>query len=548
MMFSKTFKMQAAIILIAGLMQSVASADDLESLLEGKTKDSTSGKVVQVSREQSFLVDTLRSLQEERITSDQNIFFRTLEESNWSKALLQYPAAFAGTKFEKSENGRALLTLLQYKSGLTATGLESLLTIENPKKIHFHLLNLFKESAPENHPVWTVAQIKWTQAWSEVFGLAFEIRTQVRDISYTRGIDELKNLSLRAPTDSPEKALVDWHLALAYALQDKSDLAAKIMAGLNKAKLRPVSEELLNLTAARLLFQNGYFDAAIKYYSKVGKASDYWLDAQEEMAWSYIRKGEPQNSLAITQTLVNPIFKNQVGAETYFVRALSQLKICDYAGVLKSLDDFKNQFKDRTAMMKSLSENPSSESVIHAIDKIKKTAKLNSINLQMTDFGTDANRLPRYTARDRKLSQLALAQSELERESKVAEGIYADSLMISGLQSQFELLKKKLLLRAQMAGSATLSRVQELAKTELAENRKILAKMHIIEAEVIQQTSLAQQLAKNQTNKKLDVKVGSTGSNNKETMTFVGEQDVWFDELSNYRIDVKKACQTRSKE
>lgn len=528
---------------LASLMTTTAfAAEDLEALLDGKGQEVKTEKgavAAPAAKEQTVLVDVIRDLLASRVTSEQNVFFRHLEVANWEKSLLQYQAAFGGTAFERSENGRALLSLLKFKAGLTSSGLESLLTIQNPKKIHLQILNQIRDAAGEKNPVWKVAQLSWSPAWAEVFGLGFEIRSKTKDLNFKNGINELKALSQRAPSDSPEKALAEWHLALAYSLNDQADLAAKIMAGLSKSKHLPVSEELLNLTAARLLYQNGYFDAAIKYYGKVSKNSDYWLDAQEEIAWSYIRKGEPQNSLAVTQTLVNPIFKGQVGAESYFLRALSQLKICDYPGVVKSLQAFPVLFKDRNENLKKLSTQPETETVKKVL------AEMRVKKLKAEDLGTRAHELPRLMPRDQKLQDLLLAQSELEREAHVSEEIYARSLAQTGLQASFEKNKNDLLARAKMAKASTLSRVQHLAKVEVEETRKILAKMHIVEAEVIQQTAMADKLAKTKT-KEADVKVGSTGSKSDEVLRFVGDnQEVWFDELSNYQINVKKACQVR---
>ncbi|MFN7730036.1 MAG: hypothetical protein ACK5P7_12830 [Bdellovibrio sp.] len=517
------------------------AAEDLESLLDGDSKaQSGQAPAVKTAREQSFLVDTVRSLQDSRPTSEQNIFFRHLEAAHWEKALIQSQAAFGGTGFERSANGQALQALLKFKSGLTTTGLEEMFAIREPKKIHFHLLSLFKEAATENHPAWKIALLTWNEAWTEVFGLNYEVKAKTRQVTQKQGLEELKNLAKRAPTDSPERALVEWNLALAYSLGDQPDQAAKIMAALLKTKNSPVSTDLLNLTAARLLFQNGYFDAARRYYGKIPKGSDYWLDAQEESAWSFIRKGEPQNALAITQTLVNPIFKGQVGAESYFVRALAQLKVCDYPGVVKSLQVFPVQFKNRTEVLKKLAQEPETPAVTKVINEVR------TRNVKWEELGKEAQGLPRQITRDQRLRELSKAQADLEREAKVAEELYAQFLAQTGLQSTFENLKQTLLGRARMAKSATLSRVQEMAKNEVEDTRKILAKMHIVEAEVIQQTSLADQLVKAKVTGPGDVKVGSTGSTQKDTLRFPADgNEVWFDELANYQVNVKKACQVK---
>lgn len=518
--------------LALSLTVSAHAADDLEKLLEG------GGKAEQaVARQQSFLADTLRTLVDGKPTGAQNTFFRQIEDSQWDKALLQYGPAFGGTAFERSANGQALSSYLKFKNGLTATGVEELFAIKEPKKIHFHLLNLWKEAATESHPVWTVAMVTWAPAWNEVFGLGIEVKAKTRQISHKQSVEQLKELLKRAPANSRELAMIEWNLALAYSLSDQADQAAKVVAALLKADNNPVSQDLLNLTAARLLFQNGYFDAAVKYYEKVPKGSDYWLEAQEEAAWSFIRKGEPQNALAVTETLVNPIFKNQVGAESHFVRALAQLKVCDYPGVVKGLQGFSPQFKGRTESLKKLSLEPEQPAIAKVLTDLR------TRNVTWEELGTASQTMPRMITRDQRLQDLVKAQAELEREAKAAEEVYAKSLAQTGLQSTFENTRQNLLNRARMAKSASYARVQELAKNEVRETGKILGKMHIVEAEVIQQVASAEKLAKAM-NGQQDTKKGVTGSKAQDTLSFPADgNEVWFDELSNYKVDVKKACQ-----
>lgn len=515
------------IVLALLALTATAHANDLESVLDSAAKSGAP----KISREQSFLVDTLRSLQEKAPTMEQAQFFRELEGSEWEKALAQYPAAFAGSAFAKSANGQALEALLLFKSGLTITGVEKLITVNEPKKVHFYLLNLWREAAPETHPAWSVARVAWTQDWTEVLGMGIEVKVKAGQIAYDRGIAQLSEMAKKAPTDSRERGLIEWNLALAYSMNDQADAAAKIMASLLKSPNNPVSEDLIYVTAARLLFQNGYFDAAIRYYEKVGKNSDYWLEAQEEIAWSYFRKGQPQDALAVTQTLVNPVFNGQVGPEPHFVRALAQLRVCDYPNAVKSLQDFPKRFKSRAVEMQKVSGEPAQPAVVKTLAEMQKR------NVRWEDLGADSQLLPRMVTRDQRLRDLIKTQNELERETKVVTALNEK------VPGRFEGSMKDLSARAEAAKAASLGRVQDLARTEVKETKSILDKLHIVEAEVIQQVAMAEKVA--QKVDQVEVKKGTTGSKDRDVLKFVASQDVWFDELANYKVDVSKACQVR---
>jgi hypothetical protein len=509
-------------------------AGDLESILDEGSKAT---KTVQAAA--AVKTTPLAQAMKKVIgtpNSEQNIFLRYVESGDWEKAAMQFPSAFEGTAFQKSPNGRALFGYVQFKAGLPVTGVQTLFMASNPKEMNPTLREEWQRMAPADHFVWGLAQVQWQNTWEVVFGDALELRLKTEEaLASTKNIELLQKLSSTAPANSKEKAQIDWQLVIAYSLGDQTDRAAKLLATLMRSTYAPVSKDLMQVTAARLLFQNGYFDASVKYYEKVAKDSDYWTEAQEEMGWAYIRKGEPNNAMAVSQSLVSSSLNYQVSPEAFFVRSLSQLKVCDYTGVMDTLQTFPKRFKERTKALEAMSSEPATQ------DVDKGLALLKTKKIEVQDLGKSAQNLPRRFAHDDRLFQFTQAQKHLEDEAQVAEKLYAKSLALTGLQGSFEKLKQNTLQRSQMAKAAAYSRVKELAKEEVFETKEILRKLHIVEAEVIQQVSLADKIAKNA--KCNDEKKGVTGyKDTAEALKFPAEDEVWFDEISNYRVDVKKAC------
>ncbi|MFP5520657.1 MAG: tetratricopeptide repeat protein [Bdellovibrionia bacterium] len=508
-----------------------ALAQDLESLLEGKGEDSA----VQPSQQTrlSFAVSTLL----DKVTSEQRVFLRYIEAQQWNKALLQFQPAFAGTAFERTANATALEALIKIKAGLEVSGLEQVLQVAEPKKIHSEILHSLKDSVKEDAFVWEIVQGNWNSQWTEVFGRGAEVRTRLKQITLKTDLEVLKDMASKTPANTRERALIDWQLALSYALNDKADEAAKVLAALLKNTKSPISQDLVNVTAGRLLFQNGYFDAAIRYYEKVEKKSDYWLDAQEELAWSYLRKGQPQNALAVSKTLMNPALKGFVGAESYFVSSLGHLKVCDYPQVIEALTVFPKHFRQRAVDLAALSKGEKQELVNKLI------AKMKAGSVSWEQLGKDAHALPRMVNRDHKLNQLLKVQVAFEKEALAAERLYSESLALTGLQGKFEILKNNLGLRVQNSVSASVARVQNMADLEVKDIKRILDKLHIVEAEVIQQVDMAGKLTKHAATQ-MDVKKGETGAKRADALRFPASSEIWFDELSNFKVDVKKGCQS----
>jgi len=261
---------QIALLGISMTLVHVAKASDLESILdEGSQSKAT--KAAPASGKTTPLAQSVKKALG-NVNSEQNIFLRYVENAEWEKAVLQFPGAFEGTAFQKSANGRALLGYMQFQAGLPVTGVQTLFMAANPKEINSTLREEWKKIAPVDHFSWDLAQVEWQDFWEVVFGDAMELRVKtVEALATTKNLDQLKKLSAQAPANSKEKALIDWQLVIAYSLNDQADQAAKLLANLMKMPYAPVSKDLMQITAGRLLFQNGYFDSSIKYLAKIAK-------------------------------------------------------------------------------------------------------------------------------------------------------------------------------------------------------------------------------------------------------------------------------------
>lgn len=528
--------MMMKFLVSAVLAAGTAQAQDLESLLEGQNNSAGASSAQQPVAQQTRLSFAVQSLVG-KMNSEQRIFLRHLELSDWNKALLQFQSAFNGSSFERTENAQALEALLKVKSGLEISGLEQMMRIQNPKKVHSEIITQFKEVIKPDSLLWEIAKIQWNPGWTEYFGREAEVQSKLRDISIKSDLATLKKMSASAPVNTRERALIDWQLALSYALNDQADEAAKVLAALLKNEKSPISQDLINLTAGRLLFQNGYFDAAIKYYQKISKKSDYWVDSQEELAWSYLRKGEPQNALGISKTLMNPSLKGFVGAEAYFVASLGHLKVCDYPLVMETLVTFPKHFRSRTLELSALSKGEREQVVADLIEKMKKGP------VTWEQLGSQAHSLPRMVNRDHKLIQLVQIQNAFAKEAAAADKLYAQSLALTGLQGKFDTLKKDTELRLKTSNSASKTRVEGLAAAEVKDIKRILDKLHIVEAELIQQVDMAGRISKH-TEEKADLKKGEPSTRRSDALVFGESSEIWFDELSNFKVDVKKGCQS----
>ena len=521
-------------LVVTSLLVGVHAAhaeDDLMSILEGKSSQSAAQFV------ESEEVAKLKKVVNPS-SAEQNLFFQSLVEKNYEKALFQWSTAFTGSPFQASETGKALQAFLNFKNGLKITGVEGLLSITEPAKIDSTVISLWKENLNDKDPVWGVVDVTWAPFWTETFGLGAEMSVALQKSYVTEDIAALTELIKKTPVDSMQRNVLQWQLVLNLGIRGDAGKAAQVLAHLMKSKNNPIDKDLMTITAGRLLYQNGFLDAALKYYEKIGKKSDYWFQAQEEMAWAFMRKGEPQNAMAITKTLTYPHFKGWVGIESYLLGSFSSLKVCDYANVMTTMKSIKTQFGEHLVALEKLGNDPRQPAVANLMTSLKNGP------IPVAKMGKDAHLLPLNISKDEVLALMVKREASFDAEADLAEKLFGKSLSYGDLQGQFETLKSQIRNRADMAKSTGYQRVQDLAKLELEDSKQVMQRLRIVEVEMIQQVDSSGKIFKHAS---AEVKKGTTGSSVKHAMNFANDKELWFDELSNYKVDVKKGCSAAAK-
>lgn len=527
-----------AATLIAGpaFAQETAGDDDLLRILDGQSAAAGAGAAQALAR------TPLRKLAP-NMTAEQNIFFQFIERNDWEKALFQWAPAFEKTSFIRTPSGQALKAYLLFQNQMPVAGLENLLMIQDAKSVDKDLVQLWRQAAGEAHPAWTQVWVeKWNPEWTEIFGVGAEIQVRSRQINGFDQMDLVKDLMVKSKPGTRERAMLQWQLVLALVGQDRSQ-AATALAHLIKQPQNPVGVDLMEMTAARMLYQNGYLDAAIKYYQKIPKSSDYFFEAQEETGWAYIRKGQPQDTLAVTRTLTQPYFAVMVGPEASFLRTLAQLKVCDYSGVHASLLQFRRDFRERTAELVRVAENADTPAVRDLL------AKRAAGKIKFVEMGPTLKAIPRWAPRDSMLGSLIVFERSLQNEARRAGELYARSLSNAtdrvGFSAPLEAMKNEIEARRRSAEVQALKRVQALAAEEVKETQEILSKLHVVEAEVLQQSMLADRVAAARPEKKTQL-TGAKDTPEKFQLKFPVEKELWFDELAHYNVNLKGGCEARS--
>ena len=521
------------------LMTPLAQADDLLNILETKKGTQQSGVITDLNDLSSVVRASVKAP-----TASQNIFFELLKENKYDKALYQWFSAFPSKQgFAKSSTGQALLGYLLYNNGLKVVGLEALLAA-NPKYVVKPLLQTWKDLAPPTEASWNYVRVTPHKGWKVKLSPEIQAQLLVPTLSVkTKGLifDAIKKTTPQMEI----RSWLEWQMALALLYENQVAKAAKVLSHLLKNKQKMVSEDLINITISRLLYEKGHLTMAIKYYDKIPKKSDYWFVAQEEKSWAFLRKGEPQNVLAVTSILSSDWLKYYVGPETFLTRSLAQLKTCDYSGVLETLKSFQALFKERVEKMQVVARHGSTPEVESLLSEMKKGARP-----KMMDLKEKIKALPQYITRDQNLIVLVRVMTVLEKEAEKAKNLYLNSLPngteVVGFQGALQKFKKHVDARYESVRSAIYNRIKGHAQAEIKETARILSKMQIVEAELLQQTLSASQVltAGKASNSKMSIKKGKKKAVGRYGLEFMAAgKEIWFDEITDMKVDLKKSCQ-----
>lgn len=113
---------------------------------------------------------------------------------------------------------------------------------------------------------------------------------------------------------------------------------------------------LANITLARIQFQRGNYKEAWNNYLKVGKDHPLWLEAIQEQSLSQILAKDYEGAAGNLFSLHTDFFKNAYSPETYTLRSVSYLNLCQFGDGLQVMNQFKRKYENIKASLDKLNE------------------------------------------------------------------------------------------------------------------------------------------------------------------------------------------------
>ena len=141
-------------------------------------------------------------------------------------------------------------------------------------------------------------------------------------------------------------AVSDWKRSFTAALKQNNSKKIQDLSDFSQLEKKAIwkcldCEAQSKILEARKAFDKAQYSRALSLYNEIPKSANDWLPAVEERGWSYFRQDDFEKALAQTKTLLSPQFIEIIDTEAFFLQSLSQLRICDYEGILETHRLFK---------------------------------------------------------------------------------------------------------------------------------------------------------------------------------------------------------------
>ncbi|MGZ3772618.1 MAG: tetratricopeptide repeat protein [Pseudobdellovibrionaceae bacterium] len=331
------------------------------------------------------------------------------------------------------------------------------------------------------------------------------------------------------------------------------------------------------MTLGRMQFQKNLYKDAFQSYLKVDKSNALWLQAMVESAWTQILSEDYEGAAGNMFSLHTDFFKNAFSPESYVVRTVGYLNLCQYGDGMHVLSDMNKKY---SPWKKKLEEYKKiHRDTLAYYDTVKnwlKNADLKEVDGLPRSFIVELARHPSFTGIQKQINahedevarfnnismtlvkmerELIAKQTEASKQINPSKKSESAENKLLGYRIQYHIAKKarlsikavrtQALARIEKEKSALRIQASKSLQTRFGEILvsldKILDQNEVLQYELYSGAGehIRYQMAGGEINDKErpELKVEKEKSLN---WKFKGE--VWEDELGHYRSSLKNVC------
>ena len=106
-------------------------------------------------------------------------------------------------------------------------------------------------------------------------------------------------------------------------------------------------KSLIHITLGRFLFERGSYKEAIKNYGQVSREHPLWVDSLIEKGWAQVKLGDFTGAIGNMFTLHSPFFKDAFIPESYVIRTIGYLNLCQFGDAHSTLTYLETEYPEQ---------------------------------------------------------------------------------------------------------------------------------------------------------------------------------------------------------
>lgn len=187
----------------------------------------------------------------------------------------------------------------------------------------------------------------------------------------------------------------------------------------NLEKTRPKSElkSVAAFTMARLYFQNSQYKEAFDAYLKVDRKHPDWLQAMTEQAWAQIIAKDYEGAAGNMFSLHTDFFQKSFAPESYIVRAVGYLNLCQFGDGAKVINEFQKRYTPTLKLINSYLKNvKEADSYYESVKTWAKNPDLKTVDGLPSEFVYYLTRNPQFQSNQERIN---LLEDEISKLNKI---------------------------------------------------------------------------------------------------------------------------------
>jgi hypothetical protein len=185
------------------------------------------------------------------------------------------------------------------------------------------------------------------------------------------------------------------------------------------------------MTLARLQFQKGLYKEAYQTYLEVNKSHALWLQAMVEQAWSQILTQDYEGAAGNMFSLHTDFFKNAYNPESYTVRTVGYLNLCQFGDAAQALNNMGRRYGPTYGRLETFMTTKKDPNLYETVRQLLKNPDLREVDGLPRSFVIELARHPSFINAQKHMNSF---EDEISNFNKI---------LINLIQREKDLLKRQ---------------------------------------------------------------------------------------------------------